>query len=430
MSPVKKKISFLRSGTKIARSPIRKQKKQALPAEQEPWLTPLKGKKKTNKPVPAETESSVKPLKKSTKRKAKKPQRMDELPDYEAGAAAGAAGDDLVGAGLTEDEKFWALGLGKVILKKKGVLNKQAVRDVLLYGLQGGDSLPPGLGLRPTSPRPAAHDDDDCALVERSELEVLLMSIFHYLVVSNLSDFHIAAPKLGSQNRSLTLTLLSHKVPGVLSGSRSLYDLIALLKLLESHAGELFDRDRDQDRAVRFLGDIARRVSSYLDSARQSLRGNTTLLESCASAIINKIRVGRASELNVPAVVEGVVESLLDTFSDRCRKNMLNLAITQELVQSFATPWAHQQPPAPLDGSQQHTYRSPPPPPNPQAGSSRIGKLPGMNDRECRFPNSNQFACALCGKGSTPGVNGHRARDCSASPEQQQDWIQRAIPVV
>jgi len=428
MSPVKKKMSFLRSGTKIVRSPIRKQTK-ALPAEQELLSTPLKGKKQTKKPVPAETESSVKPLKGSKKRKAKKPQQMDEHPDDEAGEADGTAGDEI-GAGLTEDQRFWALGLGEVILKQKGAMNKQTARDVLLYGLQGGDSLPPGLGLRPTSPRPKARDDDDCALVGRSELEVLLMSIFHYLVVSNLSDFHIAAPKLGSQNRSLTLTLLSHKVSGVLSGSRSLYDLIALLKLLESHAGELFDRDRDQDRAVRFLGDIARRVSAYLDSARKSLRGNTTLLESCASAIINKIRVGQASELNVPAVVEGVVESLLDTFSDRCRKSMLTAAITQELLQSIATPWAHQQPPAPLDGSQQLTYRSPPPPPNPLAGSSRIGKLPGMGDRECRFPNSNQFACALCGKGSTPGVIGHRARECTALHEQQQDWIQRAIPMV
>jgi hypothetical protein len=150
MPPVK--MSFLRSGTKIVRSPIRKQKK-APPAEPEPFKlsTPLKGSKKKKKPLPADPKPLLTPLKGSKKRQAKKTQQADGHPDDEE---AGTAGNEhLAGKTLTVEEQFWALGLGDIIRKKKGVLNLQSTRGVLRSGL-GDDSLPPGLGLRSISPRP------------------------------------------------------------------------------------------------------------------------------------------------------------------------------------------------------------------------------------------------------------------------------------
>ena len=38
-------------------------------------------------------------------------------------------------------------------------------------------------------------------------------------------------------------------------------------------------------------------------------------------------------------------------------------------------------------------------------------------------------ACMLCGQGSTPGSVGHRSDACNATPQQQVDWINHAIPV-
>ena len=39
------------------------------------------------------------------------------------------------------------------------------------------------------------------------------------------------------------------------------------------------------------------------------------------------------------------------------------------------------------------------------------------------------MACMLCGQGSTPGSVGHRSDACNATPQQQVDWINHAIPV-
>jgi hypothetical protein len=38
-------------------------------------------------------------------------------------------------------------------------------------------------------------------------------------------------------------------------------------------------------------------------------------------------------------------------------------------------------------------------------------------------------ACMLCGQGSTPGSVGHRADACGATAQQQEEWINHALPV-
>ena len=54
--------------------------------------------------------------------------------------------------------------------------------------------------------------------------------------------------------------------------------------------------------------------------------------------------------------------------------------------------------------------------------------------RWIRYPRDasgfvNMAACMLCGRGSTPGSVGHRADQCNATPQQQVEWINNAIPV-
>ena len=65
--------------------------------------------------------------------------------------------------------------------------------------------------------------------------------------------------------------------------------------------------------------------------------------------------------------------------------------------------------------------------------------LPGQNisdrlNRWIRSPRDanrivNMSACMLCGKGSTPNSAGHRSGKCTATEQEQAQWIQQAIPV-
>ena len=64
------------------------------------------------------------------------------------------------------------------------------------------------------------------------------------------------------------------------------------------------------------------------------------------------------------------------------------------------------------------------------AGQSRSDKF----RRWIRYPRDANggvmmAACLLCGQGSTPGSVGHRADACSATPQQQEEWINHALPV-
>ena len=54
--------------------------------------------------------------------------------------------------------------------------------------------------------------------------------------------------------------------------------------------------------------------------------------------------------------------------------------------------------------------------------------------RWIRYPRDSSgnvimAACMLCGQGSTAGSVGHRADACGATPQQQSDWINHALPV-
>jgi hypothetical protein len=87
---------------------------------------------------------------------------------------------------------------------------------------------------------------------------------------------------------------------------------------------------------------------------------------------------------------------------------------------------------------------SPRPPPGLGYGSSlppfppMVG-LPGQSQsdrlrRWIRYPrDTNRLvimaACMLCGKGSTPSSVGHRSDACQATSQEQDQWIQQAIPV-
>jgi len=85
------------------------------------------------------------------------------------------------------------------------------------------------------------------------------------------------------------------------------------------------------------------------------------------------------------------------------------------------------QPPPGLGFAQSPT---PFPPMSGLAGQTKNEKF----RRWIRYPRDSSgnvimAACMLCGQGSTAGAVGHRADACGATPQQQSDWINNALPV-
>ena len=359
MSPVKKKMLFLRSGTTIVRSPIRKQK-TVLPTEQEPLLTPLRAKKRTKKPVPVETASSVKPLKGSKKCKAKKPRHMDGHWDEEAGEADGTAVKEI-GADLTEDQKFWALGLGEVILKEKGALNKQTVRDVLLSFLRSGDSLPPSLKQR--RPTRSDYDEDDEPIEEQPEWMTILHTVILYLIRKFLTDYSVPLPVFKDPALHLALTALLVSAKSVLFGTRTFHDVIALLKLVEANCDSLTTNlgSRVQDRARSYVSRMLSDFKDTLNSTLLTLRHHEDLVESCVHGFLVRVRCASALGLDLHALMKVELDRALTDWDTHVRARTFKAAVTADSLRAASQATAALQYPKGYQPA--HAHFQPPPPP-------------------------------------------------------------------
>lgn len=217
-----------------------------------------------------------------------------------------------------------------------------------------------------------------------------------------------------------------------LSGARSFFDIVAILKLVAAAASDFFDDEREKDKAARFIADLVRNVSDYLNAALASLTSNHPLLETCAPDVILAIRTTPAADLRLLAVLEVSLDSLLTLHTSGSRKSAIRVALAAnalKLVQLQQSPptatrygYSSFGPPALAPN------RAPAPPPTFPSAGTRPGTLPGQGNRACRFTDGN--ACALCGKGSTPGSVGHRASSCPASDSEIDNWVHNAVPVI
>ena len=61
------------------------------------------------------------------------------------------------------------------------------------------------------------------------------------------------------------------KAPRCVAGARSLRDLVAIIKLLATHAADLFETTKDQDKSARLMSDLVVDTINHLDAALESL---------------------------------------------------------------------------------------------------------------------------------------------------------------
>ena len=162
------------------------------------------------------------------------------------------------------------------------------------------------------------------------------------------------------------------------------------------------------------------------------------------------LKMGDATD--VPALVKLVIRKVLRHLQNDgtdpaafVRKELedLRIAADMRLVKhSFAGAGAYKSrapphastlssPNAQLPPSLSFAHTSAPfPPMVGVAGQSKSDKF----RRWVRYPRDAQGsvmmgACMLCGQGSTQGSTGHRSNLCTATAQQQEEWINHAIPV-
>lgn len=203
------------------------------------------------------------------------------------------------------------------------------------------------------------------------------------------------------------------------------------------------------------LGETAQAARSLVPGVRgervcAKIHGQVLNLNVALASIA--LRMGDAPDVEALTrlIVRKVFRHLLNDGSDPAafvRKELeeLRIAADVRLVKHSFAPAAAS---APKSLAQPHAGVSsspgvqPPPglgfPPPLPAFPQMLG-LGGQSRNEkfrrwVRFPRDGSgivlmTACMLCGAGLTPGSVGHRADACGATPQQQTDWINHAIPV-
>ena len=272
-------------------------------------------------------------------------------------------------------------------------------------------------------------------MLPRLSHELLLVTVIQFLVVKYPTDFRAPPPKILSPSQNLTLTCITHDASSQLSRSRSFFDLVKILKLVASASSDFFDSDREKHKAAHFMAALVQDVTEYLNACLTSLASNHPLLETCAPDVFLRIRTTPAAGLNLLQVLETSLDHLLTNFASGCRKEAVRAALAARALGLLNLPLPSPSQPTASQfgfssfGTPAHApTRAPPPPPTP--AGSRTGTLPGQGNRPCRFALGTTNACALCGKGSTPGSVGHRASTCPANASEIDNWVQHAVPVI
>jgi hypothetical protein len=369
-----------------------------------------------------------------------------ELADLEASLAAKTSPGEN---GLTEAETVLGLVALRKIKESLGDLSVSNIGNVLAIGLMQTKALidnpallrPPGLDPPPRpapaeSPAPRESPSEDCTLLSRPPHELLLVAIIQYLVVKFLTDFKPAPPKTLSPTQTLTLTGMTLDASR-LSLARSFFDFVSILKLVASSSSDLFDSSSAKDKAARFMAELIQKVSNSLNASLASLACNHALLETCAPEVFLQVRTTPVAVLDLLAVVDDSLNACITSFASSHRKDAMRVARTQHALDALKLAQTQQSPPAATQyGASSYSpfalapSRPPPPPPVTPSAGTRPGVLHGQGNRACRFAVGNNFACALCGKGSTPGSVGHRASTCPANDAEINNWVVNAVPVV
>jgi hypothetical protein len=369
-----------------------------------------------------------------------------EAADLEASFAARTSPGQY---GLTAAETTLGLQALQKVKESLGDLSASNIGNVLAIGLVQTKALvdnpallrPPGLDppSRPAateSPAPRESPSEDCMLTSRPPHELLLVTIIQYLVVKFLTAFKPAPPKTLSPAQTLTLTSMTLDASR-LPLARSFFDLVTILKLVASFSSDLFDSNSAKDKAARFMAELIQKVSNSLNASLDSLASDHALLETCAPGVFLKVRTTPPADLNLLSVLENSLDDLITSFASSHRKDAMRAARVSRALDAVKLAQTQQSPPAATQyGFSSYSppalapSRAPPPPPVPGSVATRQGVLHGQGNRACRFAVANNFACALCGKGSTPGSVGHRASLCPATPSEIDNWVVNAVPVV
>lgn len=369
-----------------------------------------------------------------------------ELADLDASLAAKTSPGQN---GLTEAETVLGLQALRKIKESLGDLSVSNIGNVLAIGLVQTKALhdspallrPPGLDppSRPAStesPAPRETPSEDCTLLSPPPHELLLVTIIQYLVVKFLTAFTPAPPKTLSPTQTLTLTSMTLDASR-LPLARSFFDLVSILRLVASSSSDLYDSSSAKDKAARFMAELIQKVSNSLSASLASLAYNHALLETCAPEVFLLVRTTPPSGLHLLAVVDDSLNACITSFASSHRKEAMRVARTQHALDALKLAQTQQPPPAATQyGASSYSppalapSRPPPPPPVTPSAGTRPGVLHGQGNRACRFAVGNNFACALCGKGSTPGSVGHRASTCPANDAEIENWVVNAVPVV
>ena len=408
-----------------------------------PSAQPPKKKQKKGQTKNADTSA---PVRTEAERDATIARMEKELADLDASLAASTSPGQY---GLTAEETALGLQALQKVKQSLGDLSVSNIGNVLAIGLAQTKALvdnpallrPPGLDppSRPASTEstaPRESPSEDCMLTSRPPHELLLVTIIQYLVVKFLTDFKPAPPKTLSSSQTLTLTSMTLDASR-LPLARSFFDLVSILKLVASFSSDLFDSSSAKDKAARFMAELIQKVSNFLNASLASVSSNHALLETCAPEVFLLIRTTTPADLNLLAVLESSLNDLITSFASSNRKDAMRAARVSRALDAIKLAQTQQSPPAATQYvSSSYSppalapSRAPPPPPVPGSVATRPGVLPGQGNRACRFAVGNNFACALCGKGATPGSVGHRASSCPADPSEIENWVVNAVPVV
>lgn len=374
--------------------------------------------------------------KKKKKKQRAAPAEADDTDRWEEGAWEDDTNlESARAAEFTDEEMRLSLQLGTLIRAQFGKITPVTVAKCVRAGLLGTPkpvgngafpAVPPGLGL----PTPPEERDDDCELVRRPEFERVLMAVLQHLVVQHLSSFKPKPIKFASPQRVYAVATISMKAPRCVVGARTLRDLVAIIKLLATHAADLFETTREQDKSARLMSDLLTDTINHLDAALESLGGSEALLDTCTSDVVNDIRTTPADSLDILEIIQTRVGVVLSLYSRGHQKQIVRSALTGT-VQSPAASVAYQHRQYPTGHLQLQSQAPPPPALNPFSASNLTNGrvlLRGLNVVG-RYPLSKD-SCALCGKGSAPGAIGHRAVECQATKEEKDNWRDLGIWVI
>ena len=231
-------------------------------------------------------------------------------------------------------------------------------------------------------------------------------------------------------------------------GAQHTYETyLGLLDVVQRSLPQLFTGSADKlPIANLHVFEIMTMVKAQLDQALRNLEGHQALIDLTFSAFVTQLCADGYAFDPVAAVVKlmtalshaVVAKKTKKSINDSCSGPRGSSAVVQhqhlqqrqqqQQIARAGVPSSHGAQP-PLGLGLAHTS-TPFPPMVGLAGQA-------MNDKFRRWiryprdPNGSVMmtACMLCGQGSTPGSVGHRADACGATAQQQEEWINHALPV-